>query len=84
MQPRGNFQACWIMFDHVKCVDGWMTLVCHVYNLIYCKVMTIAVCDLRSKNIDAQCLMWQKLNKVMAKNGVAHPNFKGFMANILT
>ncbi len=46
--------------------------------------MTIAVCDLRSKNIDAQCLMWQKLNKVMAKNGVAHPNFKGFMANILT
>ncbi len=25
--------------------------------------------------------MWQKLNKVMAENGVLNLNFKGFMAN---
>jgi hypothetical protein len=26
MQPGGNCQTAWIMFDHVKCVEGWMTL----------------------------------------------------------
>jgi hypothetical protein len=36
------------MFDHVKCVDGWMTLICHVYNPTYYKVMTIAICDMPS------------------------------------
>jgi hypothetical protein len=25
--------------------------------------------------------MWKKLNKVMNKNGVEKPNFKGFVAN---
>jgi hypothetical protein len=26
MQPGGNCQTAWIMFDHVKRVEGWMTL----------------------------------------------------------
>jgi hypothetical protein len=34
------------MFDHVKCVDGWMTLTCHVYDPTYYKVM--AICDMPS------------------------------------
>ncbi len=46
MQPDGNFQTIWIMFDQVKCVEGWMTFTCHVYDSFYCKVMTIAICDM--------------------------------------
>jgi hypothetical protein len=41
-----NLEATFKHVDHVKCVDGWMTLVCHVYDLVYCKVMTIALCDM--------------------------------------
>lgn len=31
------------MLDHLKHVDGWMTLVYHVYDPVYCKVMIIVV-----------------------------------------
>jgi uncharacterized membrane protein len=34
------------MFEHVKHVDGWMTLIYYVYDSIYCKVMTIVVCNI--------------------------------------
>jgi hypothetical protein len=30
MQPTGDLQNVWIMFDHVKCVAGWTTMACHV------------------------------------------------------
>jgi len=42
------------MFDHVKRVVGWTTMACHVYNLAYCKMMTIVICDTQSKDIKAQ------------------------------
>ncbi len=58
-----------------------MTLACHVYNLFYCKVMTIVTCDLQFKNTNVQCAMWQKLNKVMVKSFVPNSNFKGFMVD---
>jgi len=45
MQPRDNLQTAWIMFDHVKRVEGWMALACHVYNSFYFKFMTITICD---------------------------------------
>jgi hypothetical protein len=32
MQLGGNLQTVWIMFDHIKRVEGWMTLTCHVYD----------------------------------------------------
>ncbi len=46
IQPIGDLQNVWVMFDHVKCVVGWTTMVCHVYDLVYCKVLTIMVCDM--------------------------------------
>jgi hypothetical protein len=46
------------MFDYVKCVDGFMTLVCCVYDLIYYKMMTIVVYDMQSKYMNVQCVMW--------------------------
>jgi hypothetical protein len=46
IQPKDDLQITWIMFDHVKCVEGWMTLACHVYDSFYYKVMTIVICDM--------------------------------------
>jgi hypothetical protein len=81
IQPGGNLENSWIMFDHVKRVKNWTTMACHVYDSAYCKVMTIAVCDMQSEDTAAQCIMWRSLNEVMAANGVANVNFKGFMAD---
>jgi hypothetical protein len=33
------------------------------------------------ENTNDQCVMWRKLNEVMAKHGVPSPYFKGFMVN---
>jgi hypothetical protein len=46
MQPTGDLQNVWIMFDHAKRVAGWITMACHVYDLVYCKMLTIVVCDM--------------------------------------
>jgi hypothetical protein len=48
------------MFDNVKHVVGWTTMVCHVYDSTYCKVMTIVTCEMQSKDIEAQQVMWKK------------------------
>jgi hypothetical protein len=63
-----------------------MTLAYHVcdYDSIYYKMTTIDVYNMQSKDIDVQCVMWEQLNKVMVKNGVPHPNCKGFMVNLIT
>jgi hypothetical protein len=46
MQPGGDLQDAWMMFNHVKRIKKWTTMACHVYDSIYCHVMTIAVCDM--------------------------------------
>jgi hypothetical protein len=46
MKPTWDLHNIWVMFDHVKCVVGWITMVYHVYDLIYCKVMSIAICNM--------------------------------------
>jgi hypothetical protein len=81
MQPRGDLENAWLMFDHVKRVKEWTTMACHVYVVAYCKVMTIAVCDVQLEDTKVQCIMWTELNDLMAKNSVESTNFKGFMAN---
>jgi hypothetical protein len=53
MQPHGDLQDIWVMFDHVKRVKGWTTMAFHVYDLAYCWVMTIAVCDMKSEDVTA-------------------------------
>ena len=60
----------WIMFDHVKRLKDWTILVCHVYDSKYCKVLSIAYCDMQSENGVAQTLFWENLNSVMLDNRV--------------
>lgn len=81
MQPTGDLENAWIMYDHVKRVKGWTTLACHVYDAHYCKVMTIAACDMQSEDAAAQTLFWRNLNVVMGRYGLPNPKFKGFMAD---
>ena len=81
MQPEEDLQNAWVMFDHVKRVKYWTTMTSHVYNSTYCRVMTIATCDMQSEDCKAQILFWQNLNLVIERNGVEAPNFRGFMAD---
>jgi hypothetical protein len=69
------------MFNHVKRVVGCTTMACHVYDLVYCKVLTIDVCDMQFEDTKAQQLMSTKVNEMMLKHKFPKPNFKGFMAD---
>ncbi len=47
MQLNDDLQNAWMMFNHVTHVQGWMTMACHIYDLIiYCKITMIMVCDM--------------------------------------
>jgi hypothetical protein len=78
MQPGGDLEDAWIMFDYVK---HWTTMACHVYDSAYCRVMTIAVCDMQSEDVAAQMVLWKNLNDVMAKHSILKPKFKEFMVD---
>ena len=69
------------MFDHVKRIKKWTTMTYHVYDPTYCRVMTIAVCNMYSEDAVAQSVFWKNLNVVVAKHDVPKPKFKGFMAD---
>ena len=81
MQSGGDLCNAWMMFDHVKRVKGWTTMASHVYDASYCRVMTIAVCDMQSEDVEAQLVFWKNLNVVAARHGISDPQFKGFMAD---
>jgi hypothetical protein len=81
MQPSGDLEDVWMMFNHVKCVKKWTTMACHVYDFTYCSVMTIAVCDMQSEDAAAQSVLWKNLNIILARHSIPKPKFKGFMAD---
>ena len=62
MQPKGNLENTWIMFNHVNQVRQWTTMVCHVYDSTYRRVMTIACCNMQSEDNDAQMVFWKNPN----------------------
>jgi hypothetical protein len=75
--PGGDVEHAWIMFDHVKRVKNWTTMAYHVYNSAYCRVMTIAVCDMQSEDAAAQMVLWKNLNDVMARHGFQSRSSRG-------
>jgi hypothetical protein len=81
MQPIGDLQNTWIMFDRVKCVASSIIMACHMYDPTYYKMMTIVICDMQFEDIKAQQIMWTKLNEMLLKHGFPKSNFKGFMHN---
>jgi hypothetical protein len=81
MQPGGDLQNAWMMFDHVKHVKMWTTMACHVYDSTYYRVMTIAIRDMQLEDVTTQSVLWKNLNVVLARDGIPEPKFKGFMAD---
>jgi hypothetical protein len=81
MQPGGDLEDVWMMLDHVKRVKKWTTMACHVYDSTYCRVMTIAVCNMQLEDAAAQSVLWKNLNAVLARHGIPEPKFKGFMVD---
>jgi hypothetical protein len=81
MQPDDDLQNAWMMLDHVKHVQGWVTMAYQAYDLIYCKVMTIAIYDMQFKDTKAQCIVWRNLNIIVKKKRLGMPIFKGFLVN---
>ena len=49
MQPGGDLELQWVMFDHVKHISHWTTLGVHVYKPNHYKVMTMCMCDMKSE-----------------------------------
>ena len=43
------------------------------------ELITIAICEMKEEDTDAQVLFWSKLNEVMANCKHPHADFKGFM-----
>jgi hypothetical protein len=54
---------------------------CHIYDLVYCKIMKIVVCDMQSEDMKVQCILWKNLNTIVEKKRLGMPVFKGFMVN---
>ena len=50
-----------------------------MYDSRYCKVLTIAYCDMQFEDGTTQTLFWKNLDVVIVENGVSKVNFKGFM-----
>jgi len=81
MQLGDELQNAWMMFDHIKHVQGWTTMAYHVFDPFYCKVMTITIYDMQYEDTEAQCILWKKLNAFVERKGLGTLAFKGFMAN---
>jgi hypothetical protein len=74
MQIEGDLENSWMMFNDVKRVQGWTTMAYHVHDHVYCKIMSIAICDMQLEDTEAQCILWKKLNAIVLKKGVRNPN----------
>ena len=81
MQLAEDLQNAWLMFNHVKRVKEWTTMACHMYNVEYKRMMTIAMCNMQSEDTKVQVQFWRSLNAIMHRHGVTNPNFKGFMVD---
>jgi hypothetical protein len=58
-----------------------MTMAYHIYDPVYCNVMMIAVCDMQSKGMEVQCMLWMKVNVIVEKKGMGTHVFKGLMVD---
>jgi hypothetical protein len=88
MQPGGDLQDGWIMFDHVKRVKKWTIMACHVYDSAYCHVMTIAICDMQSEDAAAQSVLWiwiviQGVQRLLGGQASGHVYYIQYKPDIL-
>lgn len=80
-QVGGDMQNQWIVFEHVKWLKEWQTMVCRIYDIKCFEVLAIACCNMPFENGATQTLFWENLNVVRVENGVPNANLKVFMSN---
>jgi hypothetical protein len=56
-------------------------MACPIYDSIYCKVMTIVICDMQFEDTNVQCILWRKLNATIERKGLSMLTFRGFMVD---
>jgi hypothetical protein len=76
-----DLRKSWVVFDHVKRVEGSTTLAAHIYDPHYRGIMTIATCDMKAEDGNTQALFWRLLNLTCLEHGVPKVDFHGFMAD---
>ncbi len=57
MQPSGDLQNCWLMFDRVKRVQEWTTMAYHVttWCTTKCSTLQFATCNLNPQKLCVSC-----------------------------
>lgn len=45
------------------------------------ELLTVATCEMKEEDMDAQCLFWRCINDVVGNHGFDKPDFYGFMAD---
>jgi len=65
-------QNAWMMFDHVKHVQRWMTMAYHVYDSIYYKVMMNAVNDMQYEDTETSYMCGKNSIQLLIRNGWVH------------
>lgn len=63
------------MFDHVKRVQGWTTMACHMYDTTFKSVLIIGVCDMQLKDTKSQSCMWYLMIEHMKLQCMTLSNF---------
>ena len=67
------------MFDHVKRVQGWTTMACHMYDTTFKSVLIIGVCDMQLKDTKSQSCMWYLMIEHMKLHDIEQLYVQGFM-----
>ena len=57
------FHSLWPLILIFKRVKSWTTMDCHVYDSTYCRVMTIAICNMQSEDVVVQSVVWKKIER---------------------
>jgi hypothetical protein len=53
----------------------------HVYDIVYCHILIIAICDMQFEDVDSHMLMGKTFIWDHEKNGVINVNFKIFIVD---
>jgi hypothetical protein len=51
---EGDLHHAYVMFDYIKRIHNWTMLRTHIYDPFCQRLLTIAVCDMKTKTEDSQ------------------------------
>jgi hypothetical protein len=74
---EGDLHHAYVMFDHIKRIHNWMTLGAHVYDPFCHRLLTIAVCKMKTETEDSQQRFWHELNAIVEEFGGFVARFTG-------